>query len=138
MVVTKILNFFFITLTYHNLLKIELFCIVFYQILMYYLYFHVNKLDSIIYNKNKHMKKIDCNPMNHRHRVFCNLPSSPNFRTRNIPHYSIFGILEWVIFYSPDVRKHIWLVHFSISLEVGFLKKSCMVKPLKKWSIFIS
>lgn len=93
MVVIKFLNFFFITLTYHNLLKIELFCIVFYLFLMYYLYFHVNKLDSIIYNKNKHMKKIDCNHMNHRHGVFCNLPSSPNFRTRDIPYYSIFGII---------------------------------------------
>ena len=38
------------------------------------------------------MKNTHCNTRNHRHGVFCILPSSRNFRTRVIPYYSIFGI----------------------------------------------
>ena len=38
------------------------------------------------------MKNTHCNTRNHRHGVFCILPSSRNFRTRVIPYNSIFGI----------------------------------------------
>jgi hypothetical protein len=38
------------------------------------------------------MKKVDCTHRNHRHGIFCNFSSSRNFRTHDIPYYSIFGI----------------------------------------------
>lgn len=38
------------------------------------------------------MKKVHCTHRNHRHGIFSNLPSACNFRTHDIPYYSIFGI----------------------------------------------
>lgn len=136
MVVIKFLNFFFITLTYHNLLKIELFCIVFYQFLMYYLYFHVNKLDSIIYNKNKHMKKIDCNHMNHRHGVFCNLPSSPNFRTRDIPYFiHIWNNIMSKFLQSGPSKTYLMCPFFKL-IKSPFFKKKLHGKNPQKTEFF--
>ena len=124
MVVIKFLNFFFITLTYHNGIKIELFCIVFYLFLMYYLYFHVNKLDSIIYNKNKHMKKVHCTQRNHRHGRFWNLPSSPSFRNSIIPYFiHIWNIGMSKILQSGPSKKYSWRPFFKNVRSRVFSKK---------------
>jgi hypothetical protein len=70
MVVKLFLNFFFITLYYHNGLKNELFLIVIYTLLFYLFLYSCLILYSKIYNKNKYMIHIDCKHMNHRHGTF--------------------------------------------------------------------
>ncbi len=69
------------------------------------------------------MINIDCNHMNHRHGMFSKNLSARNFRTHDIPYYSIFGIHGMSKIFQPlGSFQFQWLRTCMGIQKSGFLK----------------
>ena len=78
------------------------------------------------------MKNVHCTPMNDRHGGFCNLPSSRNFRTHDIPYFiHIWNIGMSKILQSGCSKIYSWSPFFKNIKSRLFLKKLHGKNPQK-------